>query len=224
MPENKEEQDAPGLPWQQEDSEQEKPGTEAPQDNSDDSEHSGDSENDSEKLISQKELDRIVQKRLKRQEDQLLKKYADYDTIKADAEAFQKMQGEKATDAERWERREKELLASLSERDEKLTVLERTTLVADLATDAKLPKKLWQYVQGANTDEIEESITSIKNDFELDGEVGGEKPNKTPKTRKPGSVYGGGGENESPDPDTDAIVSKIPRGPQLRIDKPRTYR
>ena len=38
------------------------------------------------------------------------------------------------------------------------------------------------------------------------------------------SVYGGGGETEDPEPDTDYIVSTIPRGPQIRVDKPRAYK
>ena len=47
------------------------------------------------KLISQTELDRILQKRLKRQEDQLLKKYADYDKRVEESEGFRKLQDEK---------------------------------------------------------------------------------------------------------------------------------
>ena len=107
-----------------------------------------------EKFISQKELDRILQKRLKRQEEQLLKKYADYDQRVADSDAFRKLQDEKATDAERWERERNQLLSSLKERDEKLTKLERENLIADLASERGLPKSFWKRVQGENEDEI----------------------------------------------------------------------
>src|SRR5689334_4706748 len=81
----------------------------------DDSGASGDSEaKPEEKLISQEELERILKKRLKRQEDQFNKQFGDYDKLKEAAEAYEKIQSEKSTDAERWEKREKELLASLS--------------------------------------------------------------------------------------------------------------
>src|SRR5690349_3806829 len=88
-----------------------------------------------EKLISQKELERVLAKRLKRQEDQFLKKYGDYDSLKEAAEAYAKIQDEKATDAERWEREVNSLKAALTDRDEKLTKLERSSLISDLATD-----------------------------------------------------------------------------------------
>jgi hypothetical protein len=38
------------------------------------------------------------------------------------------------------------------------------------------------------------------------------------------AVYGGGGVTEDPEPDTDAIVARIPRGPQIRVEKPRSYK
>lgn len=179
---------------------------------------SDDSERE-EKSISQTELDRILQKRLKRQEEQFQKKLADYEKYKEDAAKFRKLEDEKATDAERWEREKAQFLTALQEKDEKLTSLERSTLVSDMAVDAKLPKKLWRYVEGNNADEIEESIKQIVNDFDLDsGEEGGDKPKDKPRKRS-NAVYGGGGENVSPDPDTDVIVSKIPRGPQFRLSK-----
>lgn len=174
-----------------------------------------------EKLISQQELDRILQKRLKRQEDQLLKKYSDYEQRVADSESFRKLQDEKSTDAERWEKERNQLLASLQERDEKLTSLERSNLIADLASERGLPKSFWKRVQGESADDIAEDMDSIIKDLGLkaDRESGKEK---TPSSRK--SVYGGGGGTEDPDPDTDSIVSRIPRGPQIRVDKPRPYK
>lgn len=177
-----------------------------------------------EKLISQAELDRILQKRLKRQEETLLKKYADYDQVKEDAEKFRQAQDEKATDAERWERERAQYLTALQEKEERLSTLERTNLVADMATDASLPKKLWRYVDGTNADEIEESIKQIKDDFDLNEvEAGAEKAEKKPRKRS-NAMYGGGGENETPDPDIDKLVSGIPRGPQFRISNSRTYK
>lgn len=176
-----------------------------------------------EKFISQKELDRILQKRLKRQEDQLTKKYSDYEQRVADSEAFRKLQDEKATDAERWEKERNQLLASLQERDEKLTKLERSNLIADLATERGLPKSFWKRVQGDNEEEIAEDMDSIIKDLGLDKDRDDSKV-KTPSTRaKKSAVYGGGGETEDPDPDTDSIVARIPRGPQIRVDS-RTYK
>lgn len=175
-----------------------------------------------EKFISQRELDRILQKRLKRQEDQLLKKYADYEQRVADSEAFRKIQDEKSTDAERWERERDQLLSSLKEKDEKLTKLERANLIADLASEKGLPKSFWKRVQGEDPEEIAEDMDSIIKDLGIKADREASKE-KTPRTGK-NAFYGGGGETEDPEPDTDSIVSKIPRGPQIRVDKPRAYK
>jgi hypothetical protein len=176
-----------------------------------------------EKFISQRELDRILQKRLKRQEDQLLKKYSDYEQRVADSEAFRKIQDEKSTDAERWERERDQLLSSLKERDEKLTKLERSNLIADLASEKGLPKSFWKRVQGDDPEEIAEDMDSIIKDLGIKADRESSKE-QTPKAPRRAAVYGGGGETEDPDPDTDSIVSKIPRGPQIRVDKPRAYK
>lgn len=179
-----------------------------------------DKEEPQEKLISQAELDRVLQKRLKRQEDQLLKKFADYDTLKADAEQFRTLQDEKATDAERWEKEKVQLMASLREKEETLTKLERSTLIADLATERGLPKSFWKRVSGESEEDIAEDIDSIVNDLNLgkkseekDGDSKDDTPKKKPAPKK---VYGGGGESEDPEPDLDKIVAGIPRGPQVR--------
>lgn len=175
-----------------------------------------------EKFISQRELDRILQKRLKRQEDQLLKKYSDYEQRVADSEAFRKLQDEKATDAQRWEKERNQLLASLQERDDKLTKLERANLVADLASEKGLPKSFWKRVQGDNEEEIADDMDAIIKDLGLDKDREVSKE-KTPSPRRKSAVYGGGGETEDPDPDTDSIVARIPRGPQIRVDS-RSYK
>jgi len=177
-----------------------------------------------EKFISQNELDRILQKRLKRQEEQLLKKYSDYDQRVEESESFRKLQDEKSTDAERWEKERNQLISSLKERDEKLTKLERSNLIADLASEKGLPKSMWKRVQGENEDEIADDMDSIIKDLGLkaDREASKEKTSSTPRKRS--AFYGGGGESEDPDPDTDSIVAKIPRGPQIRVDKPRAYK
>jgi hypothetical protein len=177
-----------------------------------------DSDEPKEKLLSQQEVDRILQKRLKRQEDQLLKKFGDYDTLKTDAENFRKLQDEKATDAERWEREKAQMMASLAEKDEKLTKLERSTLIADLATERGLPKSFWKRVSGESEEDIAEDIDSIIHDLDLgkkskDEDGKDETPKKKPAPKK---VYGGGGENEDPEPDIDKIIADIPRGPQPR--------
>lgn len=174
-----------------------------------------------EKLISQAELDRILTKRLKRQEDQFKKQYADYDKAKEDAESFRKLQDEKSTDAERWEKERQKFVADLQERDEKLTKLERSNLIADLATERGLPKSFWKRVAGDSEEDIAEDIDSIVKDLNL-GAPKDEGGGRTPGNKK--SLHGGGGESEDPDPDTDELVSRIPRGPQLRIDKPRSHK
>lgn len=198
-------------------------GLDADQEPADTAEPQDDSSDESEdKLISQKELDRVLQKRLKRQEDQFKKQYADYEQLKADAEAFRSLQDEKATDAERWEKERSQLLSTLQEREERLTKLERANLIADLATEKGLPKSFWKRVQGETEEELAEDIESIINDLPSNLGVKG-NGKATPGARK-GSVYGGGGEGEAPEPDTDELVSRIPRGPQLRIDKPRSYK
>ncbi|MFM8798890.1 MAG: hypothetical protein ACKODT_08030 [Fluviibacter sp.] len=176
-----------------------------------------------EKFISQRELDRILQKRLKRQEDQLLKKYSDYEQRVSDSEAFRKLQDEKATDAERWEKEREKLNALLKERDEKLTTLERSNLIADLASERGLPKSFWKRVQGSTEEEIAEDMDSIIKDLGLDVTPGEGKTTPKPAGRK-AAVYGGGGVTEDPEPDTDAIVARIPRGPQIRVERPRSYK
>lgn len=172
-----------------------------------------------EKMIPQSELDRIVQKRLKRAEDAITKRYADYEDRVKESEEFRKLQNEKATDSERWEKERNTLLASLQEKESELTRLQREHLIANLASEKGLPKTLWKRVQGNSEEEIAEDMDSIISDLGLarDGKE------KTPAPRK-GAVYGGGGETEDPEPDTDAIVSRIPRGPQIRVDKPRAYK
>lgn len=179
------------------------------------------SEEPAEKLISQAELDRVLQKRLKRQEDQLLKKFADYDTLKADAEQFRTLQDEKATDAERWEKEKVQLMASLQEKEDKLTKLERATLIADLATERGLPKSFWKRVSGESEDDIADDIDSIVHDLNLgkkaEDKGGEDSKDDTPKKKPvPKKVYGGGGETEDPEPDLERIVAGIPRGPQVR--------
>lgn len=176
-----------------------------------------------EKLISQTDLDRIVQKRLKRQEEQFLKKFGDYEERVKESESFRKLQDEKSTDAERWEKERNQLLSTLQEKDQALTKLQRANLIADLASERGLPKTMWKRVQGETEEEIAEDMDSIINDLGLKKAASDASKEKTPATRK-GTVYGGGGETEDPDPDTDAIVSKIPRGPQIRIEKPRAYK
>jgi len=175
-----------------------------------------------EKFISQTELDRILQKRLKRQEEQLLKKYSDYEQRLEESESFRKLQDEKSTDAERWEKERNHLISSLEEKEEKLTKLQRANLIADLASEKGLPKSFWKRVQGDNEDEIADDMDSIIKDLGVKADRESSK-DKTPSTPKRGAFYGGGGETDDPDPDTDSIVSKIPRGPQIRVDKPRNY-
>jgi len=191
-------------------------------DTPDDSNDTPDGDEFEEKKFSQKELERALAKRLKRQEDQFAKKYADYDTIKADAEAYRKVQDEKSTDAERWERELNSLKAALTDKDEKLNKLERAALITDLAAEKGLPKSFWKRVSGETPEDIEEDIDSIIKDLGVEPE--GDGKSKTPKKPVKRTVYGGGGENEDPDPDIDQIVSKIPRGPQFRVDKPRSYK
>lgn len=187
-------------------------------DNEPDNQDSDDAE---EKMISQKELDRILQKRLKRQEEQYTKKLTDYDKLKAEAEEFRKLQDEKSTDSERWEREKAQFLTQVQEQEDKLNKLERAALITDLATEKGLPKSFWKRVSGDSPEDIESDIDSIIADL---GITKDDSKDKTPTKRPAKRVYGGGGEGESPDPDIDAIVSKIPRGPQFRVDKPRTYK
>jgi hypothetical protein len=120
------------------------------------------------KLISQKDLDRILRKRLKRQEEQLAKRYADYDQRVEEAKTFRKLLDERATEAERWAEERNQLIASLQEKDDQLSKLERLNLVAHLATDAKLPKSLWKRVHGDTEEDIAEDIASIIHDLGLD--------------------------------------------------------
>lgn len=186
----------------------------------------GDDQQDDEKLISQKELDRILQKRLKRQEDALTKKYADYDAKAADAAEYQKIKDEKATDSERWDKERAAMQAGWDADKSELTRLQRANLIADLATDKGLPKSFWKRVQGESEEEIAEDMDDIMKDLDL-GKDSGDKGNGKDTSgapRKKGSVYGGGGETKDPDPDTSEIVARIPRGPQIRVEKPRTFK
>ncbi len=175
-------------------------------------------EESEEKFVSQKELDRILQKRLKRQEEQFLKKYSDYDDRVKDSEAFRALQDEKATDSERWERERNQLLASLKDREDKLNKLERANLIADLASERGLPKSLWKRVHGETEEEISEDVQSIIDDLGLNKDREESKVTPAAPRKKRGAVFGGGGETDDPDPDTDSLVARIPRGPQIRVD------
>lgn len=198
-----------------------------PEDSAEDSgaEDLGAEDRAKEKTLTQEDVDRIVAKRLKRQEEQFKKQYADFDKFKADSEAFQKIQDEKATDSERWERERERLAKALQDKDEQLSKLQRANLIADLATEKGLPKSMWKRVQGDSEEDIAEDIESLVNDLKGSRpDQGGGKEDAGGGKKKAGRVYGGGGEGEDPDPDIAEIVSKIPRGPQLRVDKPRTYK
>lgn len=183
----------------------------------------GEAPKDEIRQISQAEFDKIIQNRLKRQEQQLLKKYADYDDRVKESESFRELQAEKATDSERWEKERAKFLSDLQERDTELSKLQRANLVADLATERGLPKSFWKRVQGDTSEEIAEDMDSIISDLGLNK---GEDKKDTGKTtqKRGGSVYAGGGAPEDQDPDTDAVVSNIPRGAQIRVDKSRAYR
>jgi len=181
----------------------------------------GDKGGSDEKQFTQADLDRLLQKRLKRQEEALAKKYSDYDTIKEKADKFTALEDEKSTDAQRWEKEKAQFLAAMQEKDEKLTKLERTTLISDLAVDKGLPKNFWKRVSGDSPEEIEEDIDSIIADLGLNKDKDDNSKDTSKAPAKRGKLYGGGGENEKPDPDTDSIVAKIPRGPQFRIDNSR---
>jgi len=187
---------------------------------------SGDSSgNAEEKLITQQELERILQRRLKRQEEQFKKQYADYDTFKSEAEEYRKLKSEKATDAERWEQERQKLVADLQEKSERLTKLERANMIAEIASEKGLPKRLWKRIKGDSEEEIAEDIDALLEDLDLaKPKDQGDSKKETPAPKKKGAMYGGGGETEDPDPDTDELVARIPRGPQLRVDKPRTYK
>jgi hypothetical protein len=110
-------------------------------------------------------------------------------------------------------------MASLQEKEDRLTKLERANLIADLATERGLPKSFWKRVAGESEEEIAEDIDSIIHDLDLgkksESKDGGKEdtPKKKPAPKK---VYGGGGESEDPEPDVDKIVAGIPRGPQVR--------
>lgn len=176
-----------------------------------------------ERTLSQADVDKIVQKRLKRQEDALLKKFSDYEQRVQESESFRKLQDEKSTDSQRWEKEREKLMESLKERDSELTKLQRANLIADLASEKGLPKSFWKRVQGENEEQLAEDMDSIIKDLGLDVTPGEGKT--TPKTAvRKSAVYGGGGVSEDPEPDTDAIVARIPRGPQLRVEKPRSYK
>lgn len=181
----------------------------------DDSGDSGDQAE--ERSISQKELDRILQKRLKRQEDAFKKQFADFDKYKAEAEEFRKLQGEKSTDSERWEREKADYVAKIAAHEDQLNKLQRVNLIADLATERGLPKSMWKRVHGDTEEEIAEDIDAMIHDL---GPQGGSKDTST--SRK-GKVFGGGGESEDPEPDVAKLVASIPRGTQPRVDKPRIY-
>lgn len=182
-----------------------------------------DSPDPEDKLISQKEFDKIIQRRLKRQEEQFLKKYSDYEERVSESENFRKLQDEKSTDSQRWEKEREKLLSSLQDKDQELTKLQRSNLIADLASERGLPKSFWKRVQGETEEEIAEDMDSIVKDLGI--APGGDGKDKTPKAApQKGTVYGGGGETEDPELDTDHIVSKIPRGPQIRVDRTRAYK
>ena len=172
----------------------------------------------SERVFTQDDLDRVVKERLKRQERQIRKQYADYEELKELAEKYREIENEKLSEAERWERERSSLLSRANELEQKLKKVERERLIADLATEAGLPKSLWGRVQGDDEDEIAEDIQALVKDLGLTKD---KQQAQDGKSRSGGSkrMYGGGGDHEEPDPDVDAIVARIPRGAQIRIDK-----
>lgn len=110
-------------------------------------------------IDSQEALDALIQKRVARAEKSAEKKFNEtLATLQAKIDGFE---SEKLTDTEKRDKRIAELEKAVQERDEKLTKLERAKTVSELAHEAKLPKKLWDRVQGDTEDEIAADIQEL---------------------------------------------------------------
>lgn len=152
-------------------------------------------------ITSQEAFDRAVGARLAKERA----KYAGFDDLKAKASKFDELQEADKTEAQRLQDRAE---AAERERDQ----LKRSHLIADLAADAGLPKKMWKRVSGETREEIEADITDL-----LEGMPKPPEQAPAPKaaaiSQKPRENLRGGGTPDEEPEETDPLklADLVPR-------------
>ena len=152
-------------------------------------------------IESQEEFDARLKNRLERAERSAEKKSAA--AIKELEAKLKAHEDAKLSEEEKRNKRLTELEKAVQEREEKITELERSKLVSDIASELKLPKKLWGRVVGNTEDEVRADIEDIMSDLP--------QPAETKKPPAPGGTVkvAPSGDNGEPAETADAILDAI---------------
>ena len=154
-------------------------------------------------INSQEEFDNALKKRLERAEKSTAKKY---DQQIADLTAkLESYENEKLSEQEKLTKRAEAAEKAAQERDTELTKLKRDRLVADLAHEAGLPKKLWDRVRGDDDDSIIADIYELMETIPKPDSKDGKKPPSPGSTVKV-QPTGSDGETEET---AESIIAKM---------------
>lgn len=126
---------------------------------------------------SQEEFDKAVKGRIARAEKAAEKKLSGRVTeLEGIVHAHEQ---EKLTEDQRRDARIEELTSALAERDTTIAKNDRDKLVADLADEKKLPRKLWDRVRGDSDEEILADIDLLLETVPAKADPGTGKSGKT---------------------------------------------
>ena len=152
-------------------------------------------------IQSQEEFDAALKKRLERAERSTEKKFQAQ--MKELQEKLQEHENAKLSEEEKRNKRLTELEKALKEREEKITELERGKLVSDVASELKLPKKLWDRVRGDTEDEVRADIEDMLSDLPKPTEA------KKPPAQGGKLKVSPSGDSGDPTESADAILDSI---------------
>lgn len=150
-------------------------------------------------ITSQEEFDAAIKQRIARAEKSAEKKAQ---TKLQELETkLQEHENAKLSEEEKRNKRLTELEKAIQEREEKITELERSKLVSDIASELKLPKKLWGRVVGNTEDEVRADIEDIMSDLP--------KPTESKKPPSQTVKVAPSGDSGEPADDADAILDSL---------------
>lgn len=110
------------------------------------------------KTFTQEEVNAIVAERIKRERE----KYADYDQLKADAEAWRKKKAEEMTEAEKAKAEAEKHRQELEALKAQLAERERRDLAAKVAKSVGLPEELATRLTGTTEEELTADAQALK--------------------------------------------------------------
>jgi len=116
-------------------------------------------EQETPKVFTQKELEKIIAERLERER----KKYKDYDELKKVAEEYKKMKEAQMTEEEKLQSKLAELEAAVLEKELEVqeAMIEKTKM--KVAMEMGLPADALDFISGSTEEEIREAAEKFKN-------------------------------------------------------------